>query len=382
MTERADDEVAGELALQRRWAESRWPAPFLETGDGSWVRVISPGRWNRGPGPDFRGAQILDAEGRARRGDVELHLTADDWLQHGHADNPAYRDLLLHLVERPRARGAPLDARIPEATALPHAPPGLGPDDASDPPCANCAPEPPCVGIVDRAGAAAVEARLEQIARRRFLRKAAELRALAVPAGPGAERDRRAVIAAARALGQPHNADRAEGAAHRALATARSWKDVRPQIERAGWRRGRGTLGSPEGLGLVLITLVERWTAAGGAPREAFERLAALPPGGAVAELRIAKRLGAGRARQLLADAVYPLSESPSAWLAWRRLPGARYQRTDELRARLDDSARETGSRLGWGHPQTQALLELERTRCRQWACRICPLAAISRPTA
>ena len=118
------DPTASELDMQRRWAESRWTVPFLQAPSGGEVRVISPGVWNHGPGPDFRGAQILDSEGRARRGDVELHLRASAWLQHGHADDPAYRNLLLHIVEwdeRPRRSNRPLNARIPPATPLPPA---------------------------------------------------------------------------------------------------------------------------------------------------------------------------------------------------------------------------------------------------------------------
>ena len=367
MTDSSGTELArSELALQRRWADSHWPVPFLQSPSGDMVRVISPGVWNRGPGPDFRGAQILDGEGRARRGDVELHLQAGAWLQHGHTDDPAYQDLLLHVVdwvERPRRERSPADARIPEATPLPLAF-SERPESVERPPCAN---------IVERAGEAAVEARLIGIAGRRFLRKMGELQRLHVPPGPGSADDRRAIIAAARALGQPHNAKLAEGSARRALEESREWSQLAPWVETNGWRPGRGALGSPAGLGLVLSTLVRRWTQSPNAPWPVFERLAGLSRREAIGELRIARRLGPARATQLLADAVYPLT---GAWRQWARLPGARYRRTDNLRDRLDGPQ---GVSFGWQHPHTQALLELEQTRCRQWACRICPLAALVR---
>jgi hypothetical protein len=364
-----------ELELQRRWAESRWPTPFLQTGEGESVRVITPGRWNRGPGPDFRGAQILDGQGRAQRGDVELHLEPAGWLQHGHAGDPAYQHLLLHIVAwdgRPRRAATTTDARIPAATALPYQP---QPQQAPGSALADL----PCAGIVSTAGAAAVESRLLQISRRRFLRKVGELRALAVPSGPGSEDDRRAVIAAARALGQPHNAAISERAAGQALQRDDRWDEFAPQVEQvdlAGWRRGRGALGSPAGLSSILKTLIERWTRADATPWSAFERLAKLPLRPARDELRIAGSLGAGRSTQLLADAVYPLTRS---WLQWTRLPGARYQRSDALRERIADEQADPRSGFRWRHPQTQALLELEQTRCRQWACKICPLAALVR---
>lgn len=376
---------ASEFELQRRWAESRWPTPFLQSPQGALIRVISPGRWNRGPGPDFRDAQILDAEGRSRRGDVELHLQAGAWLQHSHDADPAYQDLLLHVVEwidrtdPARPTSAAADPRIPRAIPLPQAmsvvpqATSVVPQATSDAPQAPSAAGsgPPCAGIAQRAGAAAVEARLLQIGQRRFLRKLRELRALRVPPGPGSADDRRSVIAAALALGQPNNAGISARSARRALEHAGRWQDVRPLVAADGWRRGRGALGSPEGLAQILTTLVERWTTGDATPWSAFQRLSSLPLPEAIGELRIAKRLGPARATQLLADAVYPLTGS---WAQWTRLAGARYRRTDELRERIEGNAVDP---FAWRHPQTQALLELERTRCRQLACRICPLAAL-----
>ncbi len=378
-SDRPDESLErGEQALQRRWAESRWPTPFLypERAQGSAVsgepvRVIAPGSWNHGPGPDFRGAQILDGDGRARRGDVELHLRPSAWLQHGHAEDEAYAGILLHVVEQAAPSGAAGagDTRVPTAVPLPEqAASGEGRADGG-------LPRLPCREIVAQAGRFAVDARLQRIAARRFQRKVRALVSLDVPDGPGEPRDRRAVLAAARALGQPHNAKRAMAAARAAVADRRCWSEVR--LERlewlldgsTEWRRGRGALGSAAGLARVLDTLIGRWSAGGGAPGTAFERLAELPSEAAVGELRIPGQLGAGRARQLLADAVYPLT---GAWARWLELPGARYRRTDELRERMGDGLR-------WRHPQTQALLELEQTRCRQWACAICPLGALAR---
>ena len=365
MTEAA----SGEYELQRRWAESRWPTPFLHSGRPGPVRVISPGRWNRGPGPDFRDAQILDESGRARRGNVELHLEASAWIQHGHADDPAYQDILLHVVDAPsrRQRSAKTpDQRVPTAIPLPQ------------PLVAEVAAFP-CDAITGRAGLAAVDERLRQIAERRFLRKSAELHALAVPPGPGAADDRRSLLAAGWALAQPHNGPAVSTAVRLALDGAERWDDVSLRIDRAGWRRGRGALGSPEGLTEILTTLLQRWTAGGATPRRAFSELSDLPLEAATRRLRIAGKLGRARAVQLLADAVYPLT---GAWRPWSLLPGARYRRTDQLRARIDGPASAgaaDGTRLTWRHPQTQALLELESQRCRHLACRICPLAALDR---
>ena len=118
---------------------------------------------------------------RAEPGVAMLNCTSRPraWLQHGHADDPAYHGLLLHVVDwagRPQHEHAPPDMRVPDATPLPPArlrELRVGVE------------RPPCADIVPRAGEDAVEARLFAIARRRFLRKMSELQALNVPAGPG-----------------------------------------------------------------------------------------------------------------------------------------------------------------------------------------------------
>ena len=109
----------GEAALQRRWAAGRWPWPWLhpERG-GPPLRVHFAGRWNHGPGPDFRGAILLDATGRARRGDVELHHRPAGWRSHGHHRDPAYARVLLHVVGGGgRASVGPPAALLPPAQA-------------------------------------------------------------------------------------------------------------------------------------------------------------------------------------------------------------------------------------------------------------------------
>jgi len=62
------------------------------------VRVIFPGRAGRGPGPDFRGAVIAGPSGVPVRGDVELHVRSSLFAAHGHAADPAYARVVLHVV--------------------------------------------------------------------------------------------------------------------------------------------------------------------------------------------------------------------------------------------------------------------------------------------
>lgn len=82
------------------WFEQYFEASSLATEDGRKVTVFSPGYWNEGAGPDFRNAEFSLGDGPRIRGDVEVHVAASDWVQHGHRDDPAYKRVALHVVLR------------------------------------------------------------------------------------------------------------------------------------------------------------------------------------------------------------------------------------------------------------------------------------------
>lgn len=91
-----------ESVLQRVWDRGDFDREHCRCEDGRHLRILSPGRWNRLGGPDFSRA-IVEIDGRRVEGDVELHLKAADWKTHGHADDPRYRDVVLHVVLFPPA---------------------------------------------------------------------------------------------------------------------------------------------------------------------------------------------------------------------------------------------------------------------------------------
>jgi len=89
-----------ELELQAVWFSGGFGRDF-RTLDGKPVRIVQFGEWNRSAGPDFIQA-VVEIEGEKKSGAIELDPTHDDWEQHGHASNPTYREVVLHVIfQRP-----------------------------------------------------------------------------------------------------------------------------------------------------------------------------------------------------------------------------------------------------------------------------------------
>jgi hypothetical protein len=87
-----------EAQLSDLWRGRRFPAGALVTRHGVPVNVIFQGRPGRGPGPDFRGASLSGPSGLPLRGDVELHVRSSSFRAHGHHADPAYANVILHVV--------------------------------------------------------------------------------------------------------------------------------------------------------------------------------------------------------------------------------------------------------------------------------------------
>ena len=110
-----------EKLLQQIWLRGDFDSKRAVTTDGRWVQVVYPGRWNLLGGPDFKGAR-LSIGGVAVTGDVEVHLRAADWIAHRHASDPAYADVVLHVILFPsdeRATEGVEGRKIPLLALLP-----------------------------------------------------------------------------------------------------------------------------------------------------------------------------------------------------------------------------------------------------------------------
>lgn len=64
---------------------------------GNAVEVIDPGCHNLDSGPDFFNSKVKIGD-TEWVGNVEIHVKASDWYRHGHHNDPAYDNVVLHVV--------------------------------------------------------------------------------------------------------------------------------------------------------------------------------------------------------------------------------------------------------------------------------------------
>jgi hypothetical protein len=105
-----DQESPPELLLQSIWQHQRLLRDQLKTFDAQPVRVLHPGFRSVEGGPDFQGAVVQIGDGLPRTGDVEVDLRSSGWRAHGHDRNPAFQNVILHVIwesEKPAANGPP-----------------------------------------------------------------------------------------------------------------------------------------------------------------------------------------------------------------------------------------------------------------------------------
>lgn len=100
--ETAVHKLPSELELQALWFGGAFGRDFRST-TGKNVRIVQFGEWNRGAGPDFIRTAV-EIDGELRTGPLELDPLASDWEAHGHAENPAFREVVLHVIFQADAR--------------------------------------------------------------------------------------------------------------------------------------------------------------------------------------------------------------------------------------------------------------------------------------
>ena len=84
--------------LQLVWHHQRLQRDALNLTDGRRVRILHPGFHSREGGPDFRDAVIHVEGSRPLTGDIEIDLQPSGWKAHHHDTNPAFGNVVLHVV--------------------------------------------------------------------------------------------------------------------------------------------------------------------------------------------------------------------------------------------------------------------------------------------
>lgn len=69
----------------------------LKTTSGESITIVNVGQYLEQAGPDFFNAQIR-IDNQKWAGNVEMHLKSSDWYIHHHENDPAYENVILHVV--------------------------------------------------------------------------------------------------------------------------------------------------------------------------------------------------------------------------------------------------------------------------------------------
>ena len=69
----------------------------LYTVEGETIEILTPGVHNFNAGPDFSDARLKIGTAMWA-GNVEIHINTSDWMKHKHQNDPAYDNVVLHVV--------------------------------------------------------------------------------------------------------------------------------------------------------------------------------------------------------------------------------------------------------------------------------------------
>lgn len=197
---------------------------------GGEVRVVDPGSWNLGAGPDFLNAVLeVGPERRRLSGDVEVHMGPSDWDAHRHGDDSAYGNVVAHVTWR---CGPPPSSLPPHAVSIwlgryLSSDPGFSPDaiDLGAYPFARLPSSARACFEALRNNPDAISEVLSQAGRRRLARKATRLRGLLQQ---GADPPQLFYSEVMGALGYSRNAD-----AFRTIAAAVPYRQLAAEPENA-----------------------------------------------------------------------------------------------------------------------------------------------------
>ncbi len=389
-------EAVSEAQLCAAWQERRYPPSGLVDSLRRRLHVVFPGRRWGGPGPDFRGALIALSDGTLLRGDVEVHRRSSGWVRHGHARDPRYASVILHVVREDDAPATDASGR-PIATAVLPRPTLL-----AFPALAPCRRDAPAVReLVREAGRTRFQGRVARFEGDLAAVDADQVVWRGIAEGLGYSRNTAAFARLADAVPWADAARTARERGVEALATLllgsaglldpcgtqrlgewealQAWLGARPALSAAAWERSAlRPANDPVARCRGLAELAGRFL------RQEGGSLAALVLGeveGAAARARCpglwtvvaaSPWIGRGRAQTIVVNALLPFaaaSGSRTAQELFERLPGEPWSvPTRYMAAQLGspDIAFRTAC-------ERQGLLHLFKTACAVRACEACP---------
>lgn len=83
--------------LHYLWRLKRFDLQNLKSTTGEDLQIRSFGEYHQDAGPDFMNARVAIGT-TLWAGNVEMHVLSSDWRRHRHHEDPAYRNVILHVV--------------------------------------------------------------------------------------------------------------------------------------------------------------------------------------------------------------------------------------------------------------------------------------------
>ena len=115
-----ESDTPPEQLVQSIWFHQRLRRAELQLTDGRVLRVLHPGFWNHGAGPDFRDAVLQFGSDAPVTGDVEIDLQSAGWKAHGHDRNPNFQNVKLHVLWEKARGGASGNETLATLVLPPH----------------------------------------------------------------------------------------------------------------------------------------------------------------------------------------------------------------------------------------------------------------------
>ena len=83
--------------LHYLWRFRKFDTLNLHTTNNESVTILNQGQYLQLAGPDFFNAQIVVGD-QKWAGNIEIHIKSSDWYRHHHEGDPAYENVILHVV--------------------------------------------------------------------------------------------------------------------------------------------------------------------------------------------------------------------------------------------------------------------------------------------